>query len=46
MALLARKRKEKLMYEKILVPLDGSKVAEAALPNVENLVIRMAPKLR
>jgi nucleotide-binding universal stress UspA family protein len=32
------------MYEKILVPLDGSKVAEAALPNVEDLVIRMAPK--
>jgi len=34
------------MYEKILVPLDGSKVAEAALPNVEDLVIRMAPKTR
>ena len=34
------------MYEKILVPLDGSKVAEAALPNVENLVIRMAPKTK
>ena len=32
------------MYEKILVPLDGSKAAEAALPNVEDLVIRMAPK--
>jgi nucleotide-binding universal stress UspA family protein len=34
------------MYEKILVPLDGSRVAEAALPNVEDLVIRMAPKTR
>ena len=31
------------MYEKILVPLDGSDVAEAALPNVEDLAIRMAP---
>jgi nucleotide-binding universal stress UspA family protein len=34
------------MYEKILVPLDGSKVAETALPNVEDLVIRMAPNTR
>ncbi len=32
------------MYEKILVPLDGSKIAEAVIPNVEDLVIRMAPK--
>ena len=32
------------MYEKILVPLDGSKVAECALPNVEELVVKMAPK--
>jgi nucleotide-binding universal stress UspA family protein len=31
------------MYEKILVPLDGSKVAEAALPNVTDLAIRMSP---
>jgi nucleotide-binding universal stress UspA family protein len=31
------------MYEKILVPLDGSDVAEAALPNVEELAVRMAP---
>lgn len=31
------------MYEKILVPLDGSKTAEAALPNVQDLVVRMAP---
>ena len=34
------------MYERILVPLDGSKVAEAALPNVEDLVVRMAPGTR
>ena len=34
------------MYERIIVPLDGSKVAEAALPNVEDLVIRMAPKTK
>jgi len=34
------------MYEKILVPLDGSKVAEVALPNVEDLVVRMAPKTK
>ena len=31
------------MYEKILVPLDGSGVAEAVLPNVEDLAIKMAP---
>jgi len=34
------------MYEKILVPLDGSKVAETVLANVEDLVIRMAPKTK
>ncbi len=31
------------MYEKILVPLDGSKVGEAALPDVEDLVLKLAP---
>ena len=31
------------MYEKILVPLDGSKVGEAALPFVEELVAKLAP---
>jgi nucleotide-binding universal stress UspA family protein len=31
------------MYERILVPLDGSDVAESVLPNVEDLVVRMAP---
>jgi len=30
------------MYEKILIPLDGSKVAEAVLPDVEDLVTRMS----
>lgn len=30
------------MYEKILVPLDGSKVGEAALPYVEDLVSKLA----
>jgi nucleotide-binding universal stress UspA family protein len=34
------------MYEKILVPLDGSKVAEAALANVADLAMRMAPKTK
>ena len=32
------------MYEKILVPLDGSEVAEAALPNVADLALKMAPE--
>ena len=31
------------MYERILVPLDGSKVGEAALPSVENLALRLSP---
>ena len=31
------------MYERILVPLDGSKTGEAAIPNVEDLAARMAP---
>jgi len=29
------------MYENILVPLDGSKVGEAALPHIEELVSKM-----
>lgn len=32
------------MYERILVPLDGSKVGEAALPHVEELVTKMLPE--
>ncbi len=32
------------MYERIVVPLDGSKVGEAALPHVEALVSKLAPK--
>lgn len=31
------------MYERILVPLDGSKVGEAALPYVEELVSKLVP---
>jgi nucleotide-binding universal stress UspA family protein len=32
------------MFERVLVPLDGSKVGEAALPVVEQLVDKLAPK--
>lgn len=32
------------MYERIIVPLDGSKVGEAALPYVEELVSKLTPK--
>lgn len=31
------------MYERILVPLDGSKVGETAIPNVENLALKLLP---
>ncbi len=31
------------MYERILLPLDGSRVGEAALPYVEELVAKLAP---
>jgi len=34
------------MEEKIIVPLDGSKIGEAALPYVEELVARLAPKVK
>jgi len=34
------------MYERILVPLDGSKVGEAALPYVEKLVSKLSPKVK
>jgi nucleotide-binding universal stress UspA family protein len=33
------------MHEKILVPLDGSKLGEAALPYVEALVSKMLPEV-
>ena len=33
------------MYEKILLPLDGSKLGEAALPYIEELVFRVTPGL-
>ena len=32
------------MYERILVPLDGSKIGEAALPYVEELVSKLSPE--
>ena len=34
------------MYERMLVPLDGSKVAESVLPYVEDLVSKLAPGLK
>ena len=34
------------MYERILVPLDGSKIGEAALPYVEELVTKLLPKTK
>ena len=34
------------MYERILVPLDGSKVGEAALAHVEQLVSKIAPQVK
>ncbi|MFC2060656.1 universal stress protein [Chloroflexota bacterium] len=34
------------MDEKILVPLDGSKVGEAALPYVEDLVSKLSPEVK
>ncbi len=34
------------MREKILLPLDGSKVGEAALPYVEDLVTKFLPELK
>lgn len=34
------------MYEKILIPLDGSKVGEAAIPVIEELVNKLKPELK
>ncbi len=34
------------MYERILVPLDGSKVGESALPYVENVVSKLSPEVK
>jgi len=31
------------MFERVLVPLDGSRVGEAALPVIEQLVEKLAP---
>ena len=34
------------MDEKIVVPLDGSKIGEAALPYVENLLSKLSPEVK
>lgn len=34
------------MYQRILVPLDGSKVGEAALPYIEDLVSKIKPEVK
>ena len=34
------------MYERILVPLDGSKVGEAALPYIEDIVSKLSPEVK
>ena len=34
------------MYERILVPLDGSQVGEAALPYAEELVSKLSPEVK
>jgi nucleotide-binding universal stress UspA family protein len=47
-----KRRKKKItleggkMYEKIVVPLDGSKVGEAALPYVEDIVSKLSPEVK
>jgi nucleotide-binding universal stress UspA family protein len=34
------------MFERILVPLDGSKVGEAALPVIEELISKLSPEIK
>ena len=34
------------MHERIIVPLDGSKLGEAALPYIEQLVSKLSPEVR
>jgi len=34
------------MYERIIIPLDGSKVGEAALPYVRELVSKLSPEVK
>jgi len=34
------------MYQKIVVPLDGSKTGEAALPYVEDMVSKLSPEVK
>jgi len=38
--------RRKRMFEKILVPLDGSKIGEAALPAVIELVSKLSPQVK
>jgi nucleotide-binding universal stress UspA family protein len=35
-----------MVTEKILIPLDGSKIGEAALPYVEQLIDRLSPRVK
>jgi nucleotide-binding universal stress UspA family protein len=35
---------EGIMYERILIPLDGSKVGETAIKNIENLALKLLPE--
>ena len=34
------------MYERILIPLDGSEIGESALPYVEDLLSKLSPKVQ
>jgi hypothetical protein len=34
------------MYERILIPLDGSQLSESALPHVEDLVSKLSPETK
>ena len=34
------------MYERILIPLDGSTVGEAALPLIEGLIAKLSPETK
>jgi len=34
------------MYERILIPLDGSEIGESALPHVEDLLSKLSPEVK